>query len=247
LLMHIERADGEQAMNTVHKLATGIRERSQSLFQAKSSCFEVINRLIRYVQDRYALSSEQDEFVYPDIVTFASSNSIDYLLEVMTDICVKICQYVEKSVGHGREHEEERLFERIRSYIMNRYTDYQFSLQGMADDLHLSVSSIGRMHKQFTGSTVMEFVNELRIAKAKELLQDTNLPVKEIVERIGYKDVSSFIRKFKQQFGITPIDYRNYCRKKSVPDDESRLWRTAFERDAITTRLSGKERDADPS
>jgi AraC-like DNA-binding protein len=130
---------------------------------------------------------------------------------------------------------------------MNRYTDYQFSLQGMADDLHLSVSSIGRMHKQFTGSTVMEFVNELRIAKAKELLQDTNLPVKEIVERIGYKDVSSFIRKFKQQFGITPIDYRNYCRKKSVPDDESRLWRTAFERDAITTRLSGKERDADPS
>ena len=213
LLMHLERGDAEQAMHSVHKLAAGIREKSQSLFQAKSACYEVINSLIRYAQDRFP-PAEQDEFAYPDIVTFASSNSVDYLLKVMTDICAKICGYVGQSGGRERLRPEERLFERMQSYILSRYADYQFSLQSMADDLQLSVSSVGRIYKQFTGTTVMESVNELRISKAKELLQNTNLPVKEIVEQIGYKDVSSFIRKFKQRFGLTPTDYRDYCRKK---------------------------------
>ena len=59
-----------------------------------------------------------------------------------------------------------------------------------------------------TGENLKSYITRLRMEEAKKLLTQTALPLYEIVSRIGYLDVSSFIRKFKKEVGMTPGEYR---------------------------------------
>jgi AraC-like DNA-binding protein len=82
----------------------------------------------------------------------------------------------------------------------------------MSDDLGISISYISRYFKEQTGQTVLDYVNYLRIDHAKQLLETTDEPIENVIKSIGYFDVSSFIRKFKKDMGITPGEYRKIHR-----------------------------------
>ena len=68
-----------------------------------------------------------------------------------------------------------------------------------------------RFHADF-GATPLEYVQKLRVERAKALLESTALSFEEIVGRCGYQDVSSFRRLFKQVTQLTPNDYRDRFR-----------------------------------
>lgn len=58
------------------------------------------------------------------------------------------------------------------------------------------------------------YLNDLRMAKAVELLKDISINIKEISERVGYRDANYFTRIFKKKMGMTPSEFRN---KKEMP------------------------------
>jgi AraC-like DNA-binding protein len=62
--------------------------------------------------------------------------------------------------------------------------------------------------KSLTGKTFTEFCTELRIHKAIELLNTTDMPITEICFNVGYNDVTHFCRTFKKTVGISPKLYR---------------------------------------
>lgn len=210
LLVHMDRGAVEQAMKTVEMIASEIRERSNSLFQAKSSCIEVINTILKYLRQHYNSGSGKGSVPLPDIIAYANFNSIDRLLEETVKVCIMACETIQ-SVNR---HPDRSGTDRIMEYVQQHFDDYNLSIQSMADDLSYSVSYISRIFKEETGSTIMDYVKEMRIAKAKELLKTTSMPVQDIVEAVGYKDVSSFIRKFKQKLQMTPQEFRNYYKGK---------------------------------
>ena len=78
----------------------------------------------------------------------------------------------------------------------------------MAEYFDMSASNLRHYFQKQTGQNISDYVNQLRINKAKELLKTSDYYVKEIVSKVGYCDDSSFIRKFKQVVGITPGKYR---------------------------------------
>ncbi len=96
----------------------------------------------------------------------------------------------------------------IKKCIEENYTDYSFSLQIMASKFNVSFSYLSQYFKEKTGITILDYITQLKIDKAKELLQTTTLPLKDIGEQIGYLNVSSFIRRFKQVTGLTPGEFR---------------------------------------
>ena len=73
--------------------------------------------------------------------------------------------------------------------------------------------SILKLFKRRTGMTISDYVTNLKIEKAMDLLRNTNLSTQEIVQEIGNADVSGFIRLFKQKTGMTPSQYRNSSHK----------------------------------
>lgn len=72
----------------------------------------------------------------------------------------------------------------------------------------LGERTFARRFKKATGDTPLEYLQHLRIATAKSLLETTNEPVGTIVYRTGYEDSSSFRRLFKRATGLSPVTYR---------------------------------------
>ncbi len=100
------------------------------------------------------------------------------------------------------------LLSRIYACIAASYDDCSFSIQDAADKLGLSSSYLSQYFKQQTGETLTGYVADLRIRKARSLLETTTMPLQMVSESVGYYNLNSFIRRFKQITGLTPGEYR---------------------------------------
>jgi AraC-like DNA-binding protein len=98
------------------------------------------------------------------------------------------------SFKNYREHEEnvQRMLEKIK---MNTST----SLGDLAKEFNLSRKFISRLFIKYTGKSIVRYILECRIEKAKILLEQSTFSMKEIAEQIGFKRVSSFKRTLKNQ------------------------------------------------
>jgi len=102
---------------------------------------------------------------------------------------------------------ESTLSDILRS-IESQIGSVTLSLQTIADEVGISASAFSRMFKEKTGRNFKEYVDGLRVSKAKELLLQTSLSVEEIALQVGYETPTSFYRLFKKCVGLTPGEYR---------------------------------------
>ena len=78
----------------------------------------------------------------------------------------------------------------------------------VADKFELSRQTVSKKFSQAFDVTLNDYITDVRVTKAKELLETTNLSGHQIAEMVGYIDSSTFIRVFKKQYGITPGQYK---------------------------------------
>ena len=77
--------------------------------------------------------------------------------------------------------------------------------------------NLSQFFKDKTGQNLLDYSTSLRMNRACKLLVETQLPLKELGYQVGYYNVSSFIRRFKQTQGVTPGDYRRLCSEGGAP------------------------------
>ncbi|MFD1411013.1 response regulator transcription factor [Lapidilactobacillus gannanensis] len=82
------------------------------------------------------------------------------------------------------------------------------SLSIVADELHLNAVYLGQLFKQDTGRSFSQYLNDYRINVAVDMLRNPSLDVNYIATEVGYQNQSYFYRIFKQQTGMTPLEYR---------------------------------------
>jgi AraC family transcriptional regulator len=87
--------------------------------------------------------------------------------------------------------------------------DRPFNLESLAGEAGLSPYHFSRMFKQSTGSSPSEYFIQLKIAKARRLLRETEMNIVSIALDLGYASPSHFARVFKRQIGVTPREYRS--------------------------------------
>lgn len=121
---------------------------------------------------------------------------------------LKLCRFVTDQVTRRLEDTNAALAENIRAYVEKSFSSPEMSLKHLADVFGLSPSYISRLFRGATGATVMKCVEERRIALCKELLITTNLRLREIISQAGYGETNSFIRRFRQETGVTPMRFR---------------------------------------
>ena len=98
-------------------------------------------------------------------------------------------------------------------YIQQHYRD--FSLERMAEEFHYSRANVNRIFRKYTGTTVLQYVKEVRLQQGERLLVETEKPVEEIAQEAGYQDTSYFIEQFKRRYGKTPLQYRREMEEMS--------------------------------
>ena len=96
---------------------------------------------------------------------------------------------------------------RAKELIEKNYAK-PLSLDDIAAECFLSKFYFVRLFRLHTGFSPVAYLRSFRITQAQTFLKSTDLSVEEIAERVGYEDVSAFIRAFRQVTGITPNQFR---------------------------------------
>lgn len=124
------------------------------------------------------------------------------------------------SVLMGKEEaEEERLVDTIKQYLDDNFSE-KVTTKELSKRFGLVPSYLSMLFRQAKGMSPSEYVNHLRIRKAKELLrEDMTLTVKEIAEIIGYADQLYFSKVFKKETGKTPSQFRNESKAELLQRD----------------------------
>jgi len=113
----------------------------------------------------------------------------------------------ERTSAEGNASDSHRLIGKIKSYIRS-HPDGDLRLQSLADIVHLNPAYLSNLFKSVTGSTLTEYVTEVRIEKARHLLLNTGLKVYDVARLSGYQSPKHFMLVFKERAGCTPSDYR---------------------------------------
>ncbi|MBN2577484.1 MAG: AraC family transcriptional regulator [Pirellulales bacterium] len=81
-------------------------------------------------------------------------------------------------------------------------------IEDLADDMHISVSHLHHIFKEHTGLSPYQYHLQLKIQRAKEMLHDSGLHVKQIARILGFQDVYHFSKIFKRKTGVSPLKWR---------------------------------------
>lgn len=92
-------------------------------------------------------------------------------------------------------------------YIYNHYYD-DISVEDIASFINVHPNYLHRIFKKSTGSTIIHYLNLVRIEKAKMLLSNTNIKVSDVTNYIGINSVQYFVFLFRKITGTTPLKYR---------------------------------------
>lgn len=158
-----------------------------------------INEFIKYKED-YISERDTAEF------------SFEQKIKILTDLYSDIVHTVSKETCH----ETGSLVTVISQYVEENY-HRDICLEKIAGSIGLSVKYVSRVFKEKTGTNLTDFISNLRISKAKELLINTNMNIEDIYNNIGIVSRTTFIRMFKKYEGVTPSQYRdNQKNKKNI-------------------------------
>ena len=103
---------------------------------------------------------------------------------------------------------KRELFESAVQKITDRYADEEFSVTALATQAEMSEVHFRRCFKQIYHVSPQQYLTELRLARAKELLKYDTTPIAEIAQESGFADPCYFSRLFKRKTGYAPSEYR---------------------------------------
>ncbi len=109
-------------------------------------------------------------------------------------------------------HDDETIVE-IQDWMHNQFHT-ALTLDAIAQRFGMSVRSLNRRFRQATGRSPMQYLQQIRLDNAKELLRSTNLTVAEVAFACGYADNSYFSAQFRRSISLSPRAYRDLVRRK---------------------------------
>jgi AraC family transcriptional regulator of adaptative response / methylphosphotriester-DNA alkyltransferase methyltransferase len=104
---------------------------------------------------------------------------------------------------------------RVMEIIECRFHE-SLTLNALADELNMSPYHLQRTFKRFTGVSPAAELQRVRLQRAKERLETTDVPIRDIARRVGYQSASHFSATFRKAFGVSPNDYRSALKNESV-------------------------------
>jgi len=125
-------------------------------------------------------------------------------IQAVTESYYLLCDKVN---DHSDKHSMHTI-NRVIEYINKSYLDSNISLTSIAGAFNMNESYLSYIFKQQSGIKLFSHIENLRIQKAKELLENTSLSISEISEKTGYMSSNTFCRAFKRTTGINATSYR---------------------------------------
>ncbi len=131
------------------------------------------------------------------------SESAEELNSLLEDVAVRIAE----KVNNFNNKSIKLILRKAIDYIQEHYSE-QVTLNEVAENIYVSTFYISRMFKKELGKSFVDYLNDVRIEKSKELLKDVKYKTYEVAEIVGISDPHYFSKLFKKYSGMTPSEYR---------------------------------------
>lgn len=122
-------------------------------------------------------------------------------------------EFVSKLNSQFEDYKNKQKIQQAVIYIRENYTK-DLNMAVVSNHISMNYSLFSYVFKQYTGSNFVNYLKDIRMEKAKELLEKTELKVIEISQKIGYENEKHFMKTFKAAYGVSPTEYRKNMQYK---------------------------------
>lgn len=109
--------------------------------------------------------------------------------------------------GDAMSRADEQLMSQLIAKVRENLSDANYNVEALAAAMNMSRSSLHRKIKALTDLSSLDFIRIIRLKHAAELLQEGELRINEICDRVGFQSPSYFAKVFQKQFGVTPTEF----------------------------------------
>lgn len=198
----IRKGTKEEALSAFHEIIACQKELGGSV----NTILEVGIRIYVYCKK---LVADYDITVY-DITPYKSSivemiyqcRHVSEYVEIMNVIIGNTSEYISNAVSR-----KNVLICECEKYIEENYQKC-ITVSEISRSIGVSLSYLSRIFKEETGNTIIHFINQKKIEKAKEYLDHTDRKIYEIAEALGFENTTYFSSFFKKHTGVSPKEYK---------------------------------------
>ncbi|MBT2291485.1 helix-turn-helix domain-containing protein [Paenibacillus albidus] len=122
----------------------------------------------------------------------------------ITNTLSSVCKRIQSKAGN-RSYELSRS---IIEFVNSHYGDVTLNVAMIAENLGITPSYMSKLFKEQTGETLPDYINKVRLEKAKVLLREEKLNISDAAVKVGYLNSNALIRSFKKYEGVTPGKYK---------------------------------------
>ncbi len=120
--------------------------------------------------------------------------------------------YLNQLSSDGSGEEQEDVMERVEQYIREHISE-ELSQEELARMVYISPTHLRRLFKKKYHTTMVDYITDMRISLAEELLRDSRLSISAVAEKTGFHNYSYFTKIFKKYKGKTPREFRQDLEK----------------------------------
>lgn len=195
----------EQAREIMETFFEGLSGQALSLQMIGEECESLLTKVNEYAVDHKV---EIDDIMPVFYHRYLFCDDVEQMKGELSGYVSLIMNSVEM-----RENTQAGVLEQIERYMQDNYYK-KLTLQHIASRFYMTPASSSLLLKQKLGKSFNEYMSEIRLEKAKELLCKTDLSVENISEEVGYANPKYFFKIFKKMMSCTPLEYRNESRKQ---------------------------------
>ncbi|TVY07182.1 helix-turn-helix domain-containing protein [Paenibacillus cremeus] len=174
-------------------------------FAQIQQCGHNLIRIIDKVLSQNQLHKSKVLGEWYDLLHVNDTFTLNEIKDHVTKTFQKVCAYFSDRSGS----QDKQLEEDLRAYIY-QYYNRDLSLDLISSNFNMNSKYVSRFFKERFGINFLDFLNQYRIMRAKELLiRDPQLRINQIANQVGIGNVNTFISVFKKYEGVTPGKYRD--------------------------------------
>ena len=199
LVLAIKFGNSEDTEKAIHAFFQGIAE-TPNVQNTVINILSIISEICSsYGRNVATLLGDEDLFL-----ALSHANSLSRSESLMT----KLAKRANEMASGVRENSHIQFVENAKKIIRERYGDPVFGLEQLTDEISVSPAYFSTTFKKETGASFVQYLTNVRLEKAKELLKSSDAKTYEIAEMTGFSEPNYFSFIFKKNIGVSPSQYR---------------------------------------
>lgn len=212
LSLAVREGDGSLALKMICEMMEYTLSNAPAVF--RYTCYSLLNCVMNACSgENEILNRLPGREIWHELAELVEYSMPEEFLRRLNCVTAQVCE----EFARLKQMRKDQNLRQILDFVQEQCLNKEFSLDMLSTKFGSSCSYWSRFFKEKIGLNFLDYVSKLRLDRAKMLLQETDLPVKDVAEQVGYIDTRSFIRKFKNAQGVTPGQYRNFDGKDIEP------------------------------